>query len=751
MSLPYTEKRRPTISLAMIVKNEVKNLPRLFASINGCFDEIHITDTGSTDGTIEWLKENGENYSLAKTFVHNFNWINDFAAARNYSFSHVKTDYVLWLDGDDALSNREAFIQWRDYAMEFADVWFATYNYALDANGAPIIKFIRERVFKVSKDVMWQYPIHEGIVVPTHLSKDIVPNTSWSINHLRDSDDILADKSRNITILERLRDENKLDARLKFYYGKELYESGKTFDSIAVFDSAIAEKGLEQHDRALSYQYAAYAAIQCGDNIKPEMIAERYEFYGKALNYCFEGIKFDPTRAEFHVIIGDIYLKKQDLAKAIPFYAAAKACRFTKPENTAFEGAIYSFVDCYGLNPSLQLTKILTHIGRIEDAKKEIQECIDLYDSKEAKDILLEIEKIQGLVNLDNNQQETEDIVFTCPVTSAYEFDEELYKVKGMGGSETALIEVAKHLKEMTGRPVKVFAMREKDLVCESGVEYLSNRGLNEYFSKYRPKVHIAWRHNIKITHAPTYLWCHDLVTPSVEVSHHFDKILCLTEFHKNYVMAKQSVPADKIIVTRNGLSPEKFAFERKPKNPNKLVWMSSPDRGLVNCIPMLDIVKKTHPDIELHIFYGFDNLYKFGLGALADKLQEMIKERPWIKYHGFMEQSKMYQEMSDAAVWTHCANFIETFAITAIEQLALGVYPVTRRLGALQDTLREAEMHNYATLLNHDCVTTEEREAYASEVCRVLDNKLWENITFDIEKHSWATVAREWMKFMGL
>ena len=153
MSLPYTEKKRPTISLAMIVKNEVKNLPRLFASINGCFDEIHITDTGSTDGSIEWLEALNGEYFGAKVFIHHFDWINDFAAARNYSFSHVKTDYVCWQDGDDCLKNREAFIQWRDYAMEFADVWFATYNYALDANGEPIIKFIRERVFKVGKDV----------------------------------------------------------------------------------------------------------------------------------------------------------------------------------------------------------------------------------------------------------------------------------------------------------------------------------------------------------------------------------------------------------------------------------------------------------------------------------------------------------------------------------------------------------------------------------------------------------------------
>ena len=47
-----------------------------------------------------------------------------------------------------------------------------------------------------------------------------------------------------------------------------------------------------------------------------------------------------------------------------------KRCRFTKHANTAFEGAIYSFVDCYGLNPSMQLAKILVHMGKIEQQKQ---------------------------------------------------------------------------------------------------------------------------------------------------------------------------------------------------------------------------------------------------------------------------------------------------------------------------------------------------------------------------------------------
>jgi hypothetical protein len=56
------------------------------------------------------------------------------------------------------------------------------------------------------------------------------------------------------------------------------------------------------------------------------------------------------------------------------------------------------------------------------------------------------------------------------------------------------------NLKKLTGRPVKVFNMRSEDYIAESGVEYISTQKLNVYMSKFRPKMHIAWRHNIKLT-----------------------------------------------------------------------------------------------------------------------------------------------------------------------------------------------------------------------------------------------------------
>ena len=67
-----------TISLCMIVKNEEKILARCLDSIADLMDEIIIVDTGSADAT----KAIAANYTDK---VYDFEWIGDFAAARNFA------------------------------------------------------------------------------------------------------------------------------------------------------------------------------------------------------------------------------------------------------------------------------------------------------------------------------------------------------------------------------------------------------------------------------------------------------------------------------------------------------------------------------------------------------------------------------------------------------------------------------------------------------------------------------------------
>lgn len=113
--------------------------------------------------------------------------------------------------------------------------------------------------------------------------------------------------------------------------------------------------------------------------------------------------------------------------------------------------------------------------------------------------------------------RENGDIVFTCPQLP-YSFDETIYETRGMGGSETALVEIARQLKRKTRRPVKVFSHTSEPRTSASGIEWLSANDQDKYFSRVKPRVHIAWRHNNRLTDAMTYLWAHDVFVETIEI-----------------------------------------------------------------------------------------------------------------------------------------------------------------------------------------------------------------------------------------
>ena len=86
---------RPTLGVQLIVKNEAELLPRCLASLEGA-DEIIVTDTGSTDASMEIARAYGAT-------VIEFPWSNDFSAARNSGLSYATAGWILVLDADEVL------------------------------------------------------------------------------------------------------------------------------------------------------------------------------------------------------------------------------------------------------------------------------------------------------------------------------------------------------------------------------------------------------------------------------------------------------------------------------------------------------------------------------------------------------------------------------------------------------------------------------------------------------------------------
>lgn len=88
---------KPSLSLCMIVRDEEQWLESCLQSVQSIVDEIVIVDTGSIDAT----KAIAQNYGAK---IYDWEWQDDFAAARNVSLEKATGDWILVLDADEVIA-----------------------------------------------------------------------------------------------------------------------------------------------------------------------------------------------------------------------------------------------------------------------------------------------------------------------------------------------------------------------------------------------------------------------------------------------------------------------------------------------------------------------------------------------------------------------------------------------------------------------------------------------------------------------
>ena len=114
----------------MIAKNEEAVLARCLESVQGVFDHIVIVDTGSTDKTRNVAQKYAD-------ITADYRWQNDFAAARNYSFSLSTADYIMWLDADDVLlpTDKDALLSLKARLDGSVDAYMLLYRMGEESDG----------------------------------------------------------------------------------------------------------------------------------------------------------------------------------------------------------------------------------------------------------------------------------------------------------------------------------------------------------------------------------------------------------------------------------------------------------------------------------------------------------------------------------------------------------------------------------------------------------------------------------------
>ena len=312
-----------TISLCMIVKNEEKVLARCLDSVKSAVDEIIIVDTGSSDKT----KEIALKYTDK---VYDFEWIDDFSAARNYAFSKGSMDYLMWLDADDVVSpeNCEKLIELKEN-LSGVDIVMVRYNTAFDENGNPTFSYYRERIVRRGLTHQWKGRVHEVIEC-----KGITLYSEIAINHHSVKQNY---STRNLEIYEKQAENGeKMEPRDLFYYGRELYYHKKHEKAIKILSAFLEDKNGWIENKIEACKVLSLVNSEMGNN-------------DKALENLFNSFKYDAPRAEICCAIGDLFMKQNDFNQAIYWFQLA----LTIPMNESNGG--FTDLDAYGYLPCIQL------------------------------------------------------------------------------------------------------------------------------------------------------------------------------------------------------------------------------------------------------------------------------------------------------------------------------------------------------------------------------------------------------------
>ncbi len=208
-------------------------------------DEIIVVDTGSKDDTKE----------IAARFtskIYDFEWTDDFAAARNFAMSKAVKSYQLWVDADDRITPEnqghiESLKSLFDGKKAF---YFILENHQTDA---PPSSCQQLRCTPITGEVLFEGRIHEQIFPSAVRAGLQLVATDIVITHLGYMTEQIriAKARRNLAIMERERAEGRDDGALHFFLAMTYAPLGRRVEAIRSMEEALERFEKENYNHHL--------------------------------------------------------------------------------------------------------------------------------------------------------------------------------------------------------------------------------------------------------------------------------------------------------------------------------------------------------------------------------------------------------------------------------------------------------------------------------------------------------------------
>ncbi len=348
-----------------ISKNEEKNADKWAHSMSEA-DEVYVLDTGSTDRTVQILKENGVNVAEKSIIPWRFD------NARNLSLELVPEDAEICVCTD---LDEEFEPGWRKILEEqwTEETTRAKYRYTwnfLDGKKEGTV-FYADKIHS-RKGYKWVNPVHE--VLASDFNENIITAEGIQLNHHAD---FLKDRSQYLPLLELAVKENPENDRNVHYLGREYMFKKRYGDAIKTLKHHLEMKNSTWKDeRSASMRY----------------IARCYEFLNKmqeAYDYRLMAILEAPYLREPWIEMADFEYRRENYYGAI--YFTEYALKITERAKTYMTEP-----KCWNEFPYDILSVSYFYTSNLDKAIINVKKAIEFSTEKRLKDNLELFEKIRA-------------------------------------------------------------------------------------------------------------------------------------------------------------------------------------------------------------------------------------------------------------------------------------------------------------------------------------------------------------------
>lgn len=270
------DKSKPTICLNMIVKNEKHIIQRCFDSLKGHIDYWVISDTGSTDGTQEFIQQYFQQAGIPGE-LHENAWKN-FAHNRNLALEKAKgtADYILFMDADD-------YVVWKD-CLGFQGLVDDIYVIDMHQNNIIYgnIKLIRSTI-----SAQWRGVLHEVLNFEGEYSNSTYLAANCYITSTREGarNQTAGKYDRDAEILEQGLLEEPNNSRYQFYLARSYFDAQRYEKAIENYEKRVQMGGWEEE-----VYYSLLSIAYCYSALNYDA--------SKVINASLQAFHYRPSRLE---------------------------------------------------------------------------------------------------------------------------------------------------------------------------------------------------------------------------------------------------------------------------------------------------------------------------------------------------------------------------------------------------------------------------------------------------------------------